>query len=233
MKDGLVHVCFVIDESGSMWDSTSDVVGGFKKVITEQKAVKDGGCIVSLYKFSDKVSQIYLGKDVNEIDEDKLVYSPGGCTAMNDGIGRAIDEIGKWLADKDESERPEKNLIVIMTDGYENASHEYTIEQVRERIKHQTEKYNWSFIYMGTDVTDSTYANSIVGGISGCTTSYNSRSNYAANYNLISSGVKSFRRMANVDTLTKSALFDQELDESAEQLTAEYEKETGNVINRA
>ena len=233
MKDGLVHVCFVIDESGSMWNSTSDVIGGFKKVIKKKKAVKDGSCIVSLYKFSDKVSPIYLGKDVNEIDEDKLVYSAGGCTAMNDGIGKAIDEIGKWLADKDESERPEKNLIVIMTDGYENASHEYTIEQVREKIKHQTEKYNWSFIYMGTDVTDSTYANTIVGGISGCTTSYNSRSNYAANYDIISSGVKKFRCMANVDTLTKSALFDQELDESAEAGTAEYEKETGNVINRA
>ena len=233
MKDGLVHVCFVIDESGSMWESQSDVIGGFKKVITEQKAEKDGGCIVSLYKFSDKVSQIYLGKDVNDIDEDKLKYSPGGCTAMNDGICTAIDEVGKWLADKDENERPEKNLIVIMTDGYENASKEFTIEQVREKIKHQSEKYNWSFIYMGTDVSDSTYANSIVGGISGCTSSYNTRNNYTANYNLISSGVKSFRKMINVDTLTKCALFDQELDESAGQLTAEYEKETGNVINRA
>ena len=52
MKDGLVHVCFVIDESGSMYNSTSDVVGGFKKVITEQKAVKDGGCIMKISWFT-------------------------------------------------------------------------------------------------------------------------------------------------------------------------------------
>jgi hypothetical protein len=36
---------------------------------------------------------------------------------MNDAIGTAIDEIGKWLDAMDEEEKPEKNLIVIMTDG--------------------------------------------------------------------------------------------------------------------
>ena len=233
MKDGLVHVCFVIDESGSMFSSISDVIGGFKKVINEQKELKDGNCIVSLYKFNDTTHKIYLGKDVHDINDETLNYSPGGCTAMNDGIGNAIDEVGKWLSDKDESERPEKNLFVIMTDGYENASKEFTLEQVREKIKHQTEKYNWSFIYMGTDVTDSTYTNDLLGGISGCTSSYNTRSNYSANYDIISSSVKSFRCMAGVDTLTKSALFDAELEESADNLTKQYEKETGNVINRA
>ena len=50
MKDKLIHVAFIIDSSGSMSGSESDVIGGFKKTIEEQKAVKDGECIVTLYE---------------------------------------------------------------------------------------------------------------------------------------------------------------------------------------
>ena len=231
MKTGLIHVCFVIDESGSMWGSVSDVVGGFKKVIDEQKQLKDGECIVSLYKFNDKVTEIYLGKDVNNLNVDEFEYSPGGCTAMNDGIGTAIDNIGKWLADKDETERPEKNMIVIMTDGYENASKEYTLEQVREKIKHQTDKYDWTFVYMGTDVSDSSYTNSLMGGISGCTTAYNSRGNFSANYDVLNIATASYRS-CKLDTKSKGAAFAAYLNDSADELTERYEQETGNKIER-
>ena len=125
MKDNFIHVVFVIDESGSMTTSQSDVIGGFKRVVDEQKAVKDGTCAVSLFKFSDKVTEVYRGKDVNEVEYlDEHTYAPGGMTAMNDGIGVAIDNIGKWLDGMKESEKPEKNLVVIMTDGMENASRE-------------------------------------------------------------------------------------------------------------
>ena len=63
MKEKFIHVCFVIDESGSMSGSENDVVGGFKKVIDEQKAVKEGTCAISLYKFSSDVSEVYCGND--------------------------------------------------------------------------------------------------------------------------------------------------------------------------
>lgn len=232
MKDGLIHVCFVIDESGSMWNSASDVTGGFARMIKEQKELKEGGCLVSLFKFNDTVHENYVGKDVNEIDEDNFLYTPGGCTAMNDGICTAIDKIGKWLSDMDESERPEKNLIVIMTDGYENASREFTLEQVREKIQHQTEKYNWNFTYMGTDVSDSSYTNSIMGGISGCTFAYNTRDNYEANYSIITSGVKAYRCAKSLSVEDKDALFTTTLADACNDLTERYEQETGNKIER-
>ena len=59
MKEKFIHVCFVIDESGSMSGSENDVVGGFKKVIDEQKAVKEGTCAISLYKFSFRCDLIH------------------------------------------------------------------------------------------------------------------------------------------------------------------------------
>lgn len=188
MKSNLLHICFVLDESGSMYNSVDDVIGGFQKLIDEQKAEKDGECIISLYRFSDKVKKDYIGKPVNEVPN--LIYSPGGCTAMNDGVGTAIDEIGKWLSDMDEPERPSKNMIVIMTDGQENASREYTFDSVKAKIQHQEEKYSWTFVYMGTNLKDLKDANRL--GIK--MRSVSSSRNIVANYSYIDTYAKALRK---------------------------------------
>nr|DAT77586.1 MAG TPA: von Willebrand factor type A domain protein [Caudoviricetes sp.] len=191
MKSNLLHICFVLDESGSMYGSVNDVIGGFQKLIDEQKQIKDGECIVSVYRFADTVKSDFIGKPVEEVQP--LEYNPGGCTAMNDGIGTAIDEIGLWLSDMDESERPSKNLIVIMTDGCENASKEYSFQDVKDRIKHQEEKYNWSFVYMGTDLTSLDDANAL--GIR--MSSVSSRDNVVNNYGHINSYAACYRVAKN------------------------------------
>ena len=191
MKSNLLHICFVLDESGSMYNSVDDVIGGFQKLIDEQKGEKNGECIISLYRFSDTVKKDYIGKPVDEVS--KLIYSPGGCTAMNDGVGTAIDEIGKWLSDMDESERPSKNMIVIMTDGQENASKEYNFDTVKAKIKHQEEKYSWTFVYMGTNLQDLKDANRL--GIK--MKSVSDSRNIAANYSHIDTYAKALRSSTN------------------------------------
>ena len=191
MKSNLLHICFVLDESGSMYNSVDDVIGGFQKLIDEQKGEKNGECIISLYRFSGTVKKDYIGKPVNEVP--KLYYSPGGCTAMNDGVGTAIDEIGKWLSDMNESERPSKNIIVIMTDGQENASKEYNFDTVKAKIKHQEEKYSWTFVYMGTNLQDLKDANRL--GIK--MRSVSGSRNIAANYSHIDTYAKALRSSTN------------------------------------
>ena len=258
MKSNFIHICFVIDESGSMSSSVNDVIGGFNKLIADQKKEKNGTCAVSLFKFNGDVTEIYRGKDikdVKELKEGKVVswfhpfnngsfstvlnagttinesendnectYSPNGCTAMNDGIGTAIDKIGQWLAAMPEEERPEKNLIVIMTDGEENASQEYTLAKVKEMIKHQEEKYSWSFMYMGTDIRNTKDADNL--GIN--MKAYNTRSNIGTTYACLSKSMSSYRNYdVNLDAATKSMAFADELQDMATELNAEYEKETG------
>lgn len=147
-----INLVFVIDESGSMYTSVNDVVGGFKSVIDEQKAVKDGACTVSLYRFSNNVKESFLGKDINDVPQ--FEYHTGGMTALYDGVGTAIDNVGKWLSDMKEEDRPDKTMVVIMTDGAENNSREYSASKVKEMIKHQEEKYSWEFVYMGFDLTN-------------------------------------------------------------------------------
>ena len=223
MKENFIHVCFIIDESGSMSGTESDIIGGFKKVIDEQKANKDGKCAVSLYKFASEVSKIYIGKDVNDVDYlDEKSYRPGGCTAMNDAIGTAIDEIGKWLDAMDEAEKPEKNLIVIMTDGEENSSVEYSFDKVKEMIKHQEDKYNWSFVYMGSDLTDATDANSL--GFS--VRAYSNKADYMKNYEIINSAVSGYRGACG-PAGAKGAVLNDVLTAQATMLTEEYASDLG------
>lgn len=147
-----INLVFVIDESGSMYTSVDDVVGGFKSVIDEQKAIKDGSCTVSLYRFSSNVKESFLGKDINDVPQ--FEYNTGGMTALYDGVGTAIDNVGKWLSDMKEEDRPDKTMVVIMTDGAENNSREYSASKIKEMIKHQEEKYSWEFVYMGFDLTN-------------------------------------------------------------------------------
>ena len=180
MKEGLVHLCFVIDESGSMYNSVNDVKGGFKELIEKQKADTEGQCIVSIYRFDSYVKNDYIGRDVHEIQE--LEYNPGGSTALFDAFGTAIDKIGEWLADMKEEDRPSKNIIVVMTDGEENSSRIYSSEKVRSMVQHQKSKYDWDFIYLGTDIDN--FDDADVLGIQ--TRSLSGRGNIINNYHTIS-----------------------------------------------
>lgn len=219
MKDKLIHVCFVIDSSGSMSGSEKDVIGGFRKTIEEQKAVKDGECIVSLYEFASYVKQIYLGKKLDDVKD--LEYSVGGMTRLYDGIGTAVDDVGKWLSDMDESERPSKNLIVIITDGGENSSTNYRLKDIKERLERQEKVYNWSFIYLGNDLSNAKDAEDIGVKYRGFTT----KKKFYNNYDVISTGLTAYRCAANISEA--SLALDKSITASMSSLNKEYKEDTG------
>lgn len=218
MKDNFIHVCFIIDRSGSMSGSEGDVIGGYKSVIDEQKKNTDGTCAVSLYTFDNNVTKHYVGKDINEVSN-YLEYSVGGLTAMNDAIGTAINDIGKWCADMPENERPCKNMIVIMTDGCENASCEYSLTQVKNMIKEQTEKYSWEFVYLGTDITNTKDADTLGINLKAFTT----KADYKNNYKFINSVTNSYRAKSVSLAAADAISF-------ANDMTKEYNIKTGNNI---
>lgn len=224
-----INLVFVIDKSGSMYPSREDVVGGFNKTIEEQKANKDGKVTVSLYTFNEKVNEEYLGVDINDIA--KFHYSPDGMTAMNDGIGTAIDNVGKWLYKRDRNgeEMPGKTLVVVMTDGMENASKEYSLKDVQDKIKEQTEKYSWEFIYMGTDITTSKAADTL--GFKHKT--FNTRAKFASNYDIINCATKAYRSMAatGASLADTSLCFATVLEEEALKNTKDFEDALGTKIS--
>ena len=226
MKENYINLVFVIDESGSMSGTESDVIGGFKKVVDEQKEIKEGTCTVSYFKFASNVEEVFIGKDVNQVEYLDGKYNPAGMTALFDGVGTAIDKIGKWLNSMKESEKPEKTMVVIMTDGGENYSKDYSASKVKEMIKHQEDKYNWTFVYMGSDLTDASDANSL-----GFTSrSYSSKDDYFKNYEVINDTVKLYRTTLG-SAETKMAVANDFLCTSLNALTEEYAAETGIDAN--
>lgn len=229
-NDKWINLVFCIDKSASMYYSKKDVIEGFEKIIKEQKANKDGKVTVSLYTFNEKVKQEYLGIDINDIA--KFEYEPNGCTAMNDGIGTAIDEVGKWLYEKDKNdeELPRVTMFVVMTDGMENSSVEYTLKQVQDKIKEQTEVYSWQFIYQGVDVTTSSAAETL--GFKYST--FSSRRGLSNNYDVINCAVSSYRKLASAGASANATMdcLTTTLTEETVKNTAKYEKELGRKISK-
>lgn len=152
MKKGLTKIVFVVDRSGSMKSVASDMIGGFNRFIKTQKDNKVGECTVTFNQFDDIFENVYknvLVEDVKDLDD--KTYVPRNMTALYDAVGRTIDEVGAELADLPEDQRPEKVLVVILTDGLENASNTFKRKDVQEKIKLQTETYKWEFIYIGAN----------------------------------------------------------------------------------
>lgn len=221
MKDNFVKIVFVIDESGSMGSSRNDVIGGFNAFIDGQKKEKEGDVNVSLYTFSSDVKTVFSNRNIAEVPNlTEESYHPGGSTSLNDAVGKAINETGSELAAMDEAERPSVVMMVIMTDGEENTSKEFKSSQIRDMIKHQTDKYNWKFIYLGTDITTTRMADDM--GIK-CR-GFSSKLDLMDTMKCVSASAVSYRNMSAKDA-------DIVLDNAMNSMTTTYEKKLGRKIS--
>ena len=150
MKD-YTHICIVLDASGSMAAIENDTKGSFNSFIKQQKEA-EGKTVFDLYQFSNDVQRIVEHTDLATFTDDLMAkYQCSGCTALNDAVCTAIDTLGKEFAKMKEEERPEHVLFIIITDGMENASRKFTADDVKKRIKEQTDVYKWEFQYLAAN----------------------------------------------------------------------------------
>ena len=191
MKKDYTAIFVNLDRSGSMGAIASDMIGGFNQFVKSQRELKHGECTLSLYQFDNKFEVVYENKPINDVPP--LILIPRDNTALYDSVGKTINLVGEQLSKLDESQRPDKVLVVIITDGFENASHEFTVDKVKEMIEHQTNVYKWEFSYIGAN--QDAWA---VGGSLGIKSSANL--SYAGNavgtshmFESLSSNVSSFR----------------------------------------
>jgi len=193
MKNDFTVLCWVIDESSSMFSRRMDVIGGFNKFIEDQKQLP-GQCAVTLVKFNTNSRVIYNLLDINHVKAlEPKTYSPSGCTALIDALCDAIDNIGKVLAELPEEQRPARVVIISQTDGEENSSQRFDVQQLRDKIEHQKTKYNWQFLFLGCDI-DAFGAGSNIGIDLNKTANFsNTSKGYSAMYKNTSSLVSSLR----------------------------------------
>lgn len=153
MKKDYEHVSILLDRSGSMQSIKNDVIGGFNHFIEEQKKVP-GEMSVTLLSFATHKDTSVMYDTVKLGDIKPLTlesYHPSGQTALNDSFVALIEQTGKKLDSLPDNEKPDKVLVVCITDGEENDSREHTTETLKKIIDHQKEKYNWEFIYIGAN----------------------------------------------------------------------------------
>lgn len=151
MKDNYTAIGVIIDRSGSMAHLEEDTIGGFNTFLKTQKELP-GEADMTLVLFDDKYEVIHDCKPLAEVpDLDSKTYFARGRTALLDAIGRTIKTMGARFAAMDEADRPCKVILTIITDGYENASREYTRDQVLALLKEHQEKYSWEVLYFGAN----------------------------------------------------------------------------------
>jgi len=151
MNNQLTELAFVLDRSGSMGSIAAAAIEGFNFFLAEQKATP-GQARLTLVLFDDEYLVPAQSLPVIEVlPLNHHTYVPRNSTALLDAIGRTIDELGARLAAQPEAQRPGQVIVAILTDGLENASTHYTWRDVAARIRHQTNVYQWEFLFLGAN----------------------------------------------------------------------------------
>jgi len=204
-------VC-ILDRSGSMSSIMTDSIGGFNTFLKQQKELKDEATL-TVALFDDKYDLLYDNIDVKKVEElTNKVWFPRGTTALYDAIGKTINAVKATHA-KLGDERPSKVLVCIVTDGHENASHEYKLDTIKKLIK-ECENDDWNFIYLAAN-QDAFAVGTSFGVSAGNTYTYTASS--AGVFNMsstLTNSAVSYRSMstsdANFKTKSKSLVDDKD-----------------------
>ena len=148
----VTELVFILDRSGSMRGLESDTIGGFNSMLGKQKK-EEGEAYVSTVLFDTLQEVLHDRKKLQEVKPiTEKEYYVRGCTALLDAIGGAIHHIGNVHKYARKEDRPDKTLLVIITDGMENSSQRYSYDKVKHMVERQKKKYGWEFIFLGANM---------------------------------------------------------------------------------
>lgn len=149
MNINYTALALIVDRSGSMHSIASDVRGSVKQFIGDQKK-QEGKASLTVSQFDDRFEVVHDFEDINNVDEARFSrdYSPRGATALLDAIGKTTLLMQEKIDSLKEEDRPQRVVVAVITDGLENASREFKLEQIKEMIK-EKEANGWDFMFMG------------------------------------------------------------------------------------
>lgn len=148
----LTEMVFILDRSGSMSGLEADTIGGYNSLLEKQRK-EVGDATVTTVLFDDKYEMIHDHAAISKVkDITNKEYFARGSTALLDAVGKTINHVGNRHKNALDNEVPGKTMVVIITDGYENASREYALPQIKQMIERQKEKYGWEFLFLGANI---------------------------------------------------------------------------------
>ena len=146
------HISVILDRTGSMEPIRADTIGGFNSFLAQHQAL-NAGTTFTLVQFDTRDPfEVLHGfvpiERVKPLTEETFV--PRGGTPLNDAICRGIIDLDGRISALPAGERPSRVLFVIVTDGHENSSREFTGAQVRGMIDAHR-KAGWQFVFLSAD----------------------------------------------------------------------------------
>lgn len=153
----ILSIRIVLDRSGSMSGSQSITVEALNTYLSELKKEEGMNASLTLSTFDSVSIDIPISRvSVEKIDSfPESILQPRGGTPLFDAIGLAIHDLENIKDSTDEYK-----ILVIVTDGFENASKEYTFDNISSKIK-EKEDAGWLIIYLGADHDAFTQSNSL------------------------------------------------------------------------
>ena len=146
-------VWMLLDRSGSMSGLEAAVVRGANRLIAEQTA-EPGTCRMTIVQFdSDEPFEVLVDDvSVHKVDPHALErYEPRGLTPLYDAVARLIGCADRRVKQRSKAgKKPEDQTVVIVTDGYENASTDYSLADIHNLITKRREE-GWAFAFMGAN----------------------------------------------------------------------------------
>lgn len=202
------EIICVLDRSGSISSIQAAAIEGFNDFLKEQQE-EEGDAFISVHIFDNEFET--LQERVNVKDAQQLTeanYVPRGMTALYDAVCKTINEVNGAHALLSEEEKPGKVLFIILTDGLENASREYTSENLKQLVQKQTDK-GWVFVYLAANQDAMETARSMNISTSNAVNFSASAGSSKAAYSSLSNKTKMFRSMSVADSVQASAsMFD-------------------------
>lgn len=199
MKNEKMELVFILDKSGSMSGLERDTIGGFNSLLKEQRNGV-GQVAVTTILFNDSYHRLHNRLPIDEVAPlTANDYHVGGSTALLDAIGKTIHDLIGVQKSHGRKKSAKKVLFVIITDGLENSSREYSYDRVRELISIEQEKYGWEFLFLGANI-DAVKVARDVGIRKERAANYHADSKGTnLNYHVLSEAVKSVRMNDRVE----------------------------------
>lgn len=152
MKTNKTEIVFILDKSGSMSGLEKDTIGGFNSTLKKQKKHK-GEAYVTTVLFDDRYELIHDRFNIKEIKPlTEKDYYVEGSTALLDAVGKTIHKMEAVQKNQKKAHRADKVLFVIITDGMENSSREFTAKKIQRMIRDQQKNQGWEFIFLGANI---------------------------------------------------------------------------------
>ena len=207
----------ILDRSGSMQTNKSDHEGGLRSFVQDQRNLAgDVRLTLVLFDGNDPFELVYDAMPLDRVDEGKLELIPRGSTPLLDAVGRTISHVS---ARQERTWRPDATIVIVITDGEENASKEFTKGGVKRLIAEREAK-DWKILYLGANVDAFAEAGQM-GMAVGATSSYAAApANIAAMYGSLTSNTMAARGMS-----ARGGDWVQTLNWTEEQRTAMQEEE--------